>query len=121
MNELHTKDAERFWSSVDRTTDGACWNWKKSLRKNYGQFKARTKVYYAHRVAFYLSTGMTPEVVRHTCDNTLCCNPAHLQAGTQLENIADRVARNRSAVGPANGRYVSGDYAYYGRRSRPKG
>lgn len=44
------------------------------------------------------------EVVRHTCDNPACCNPAHLIRGTVADNVADRVARGRSATGERNGR-----------------
>ena len=35
----------------------------------------------------------------HKCDNRACCNPAHLFLGTQLDNIKDREAKNRTAKG----------------------
>jgi hypothetical protein len=68
----------------------------------------------AHRIAWMLSNqhpipdGM---VVMHRCDNPRCCRPDHLLVGTQAENIADRVAKGRSARGrapakqPAGGRF----------------
>lgn len=61
---------------------------------------------YAHRLSYQDSKGPIGDgmVLRHTCDNRKCINPDHLIPGTQLENIADRVARNRSAFGTANGR-----------------
>lgn len=34
--------------------------------------------------------------VRHKCDNRACINPDHLQLGTQLENVRDRVKRKRT-------------------------
>ncbi len=37
--------------------------------------------------------------VLHGCDNPPCCNPAHLRLGTQAENIADCIRRNRKAIG----------------------
>lgn len=37
-------------------------------------------------------------VIRHTCDNPRCINPDHLIPGTQIDNIADRVLRGRSAT-----------------------
>ena len=43
-------------------------------------------------------------VVRHTCDNPLCINPAHLKEGTHQDNVQDRVDRDRSARGERNGR-----------------
>lgn len=33
--------------------------------------------------------------VRHSCDNPLCCNPCHLDQGTQLENLRDQIRRKR--------------------------
>ncbi len=48
--------------------------------------------------------GEIPEglVVRHKCDNTNCINPAHLEVGTQLDNINDAVVRGRTTRGEKN-------------------
>lgn len=35
--------------------------------------------------------------VNRTCDESFCCNPKHLYAGTQQENIRDAVRRGRMA------------------------
>jgi hypothetical protein len=44
-----------------------------------------------HQAAYELVYGAVPEgqLVRHRCHVHLCCNPAHLVAGTALENSAD--------------------------------
>lgn len=55
----------------------------------------------AHRVAYEVWVGPIPKghVVRHTCDNPPCINPAHLVSGTNAENSRDMVDRGRSLVG----------------------
>jgi len=60
----------------------------------------------AYRVVFMVYKGEIPfgAVVRHTCDNKLCINPDHLLLGEHTDNVADRVARGRSATGERNGR-----------------
>jgi hypothetical protein len=51
----------------------------------------------AHRVAYLLSSGDIPPGINilHRCDNPPCCNPSHLFAGTQKENIGDCVTKGR--------------------------
>ena len=46
-----------------------------------------------------LSVGAIPKgaYICHRCDNPKCCNPAHLWAGTQADNVADMIAKGRRA------------------------
>lgn len=50
-----------------------------------------------HRYVYTLYKGEIPHgnVIMHTCDNPTCINPAHLNAGTQLDNIKDRDSKGR--------------------------
>lgn len=57
-----------------------------------------------HHVAWFLATGEWPERLRHTCDNPICCEITHLLAGTQQQNMDDKVARGRQAKGENHGR-----------------
>lgn len=59
-----------------------------------------------HRKTWQDSHGPIPKgcVIRHKCDNPSCVNIEHLEIGTQLDNIADRDSRGRTAKGLNNGR-----------------
>lgn len=60
----------------------------------------------AHRHVYKLVHGSIPDgmVIRHKCDNPSCCNVDHLVPGTNAENSADMLSRNRSAKGERVGR-----------------
>lgn len=101
-----------FWSRVQKTGDpDECWLWAGRTTNGqkpggYGQFESRilgVKMR-AHRYAYITTNGPTDKLVRHTCDTPLCCNPAHLLAGTQSDNMRDKVERQRHPVGEAHGR-----------------
>jgi hypothetical protein len=107
-HDLTTAVGMRFWSKVDRSGGpDACWSWRASLQGGgYGQFRFRGRNDLAHRVAYILTKGELPADkphVLHTCDNRPCCNPAHLFAGTALDNMRDKVAKGRQAMGDFQG------------------
>lgn len=56
-----------------------------------------------HRWVMEQALGRTlgaKEVVRHTCDTPACFLFAHLRLGTQADNVADMVERDRQFKGP---------------------
>lgn len=77
----------------------SCWIWEGTLTSaGYGQFTCNGIVYYAHRFSAQLNIpnpNLLP-VVRHKCDNPSCVNPAHLEYGTQKDNVRDMYLRNRN-------------------------
>ena len=93
-----------FWRHVDVGKNRHCWDWTGVKDKNgYGRYGSQR----AHRVALELTTWPplgVGEVVRHLCDRPACCNPLHLERGTQQENMADRDQRGNTARGAFNGR-----------------
>lgn len=101
LTEFDTPEfRRRFWSKVDRRGADECWPWTRYCKpEGYGQFTIRKGTYeVSSRVAFVLTKGplLDRQVVRHTCDNPPCCNPAHLLAGTQADNSYDAIRRGRA-------------------------
>ncbi len=88
---------DRFWGLVDEGNPEDCWPWKGTTMKTawpYGIFH-RGGSWRAHRIAYVLTIGPIKKglVIMHSCDNPPCCNPAHLEMGTQSKNITDSYRR----------------------------
>lgn len=108
MAEISPITIARFWSKVAvALRDTQCWNWRAHVASDgYGKFRTEGETFQAHRIAWRIANGTDPgnSLVRHKCDNRMCCNPLHLELGSQIDNMADMVVRGRSARGEANGR-----------------
>lgn len=92
-------ERQRFYSKTRRSENGCLeWTASKVGPGGYGGFRLRGKLMGAHRAAWIIEHGeaLTSEQhVLHSCDNRLCVDIAHLRLGSNAENAADRVARNR--------------------------
>lgn len=107
---------ERFEAKVDRNGPvpehrpelGPCHVWIGAkqpegyghLRDHKGEAGPPDMHYRAHRLAWILANGPIPDglLVRHKCDRPSCVNLAHLELGTQKQNIGDVITRGR--LGP---------------------
>lgn len=113
---------QRLWEKVDLSGGpDVCWPFDGAGSK-YGRISrpgdsTNTSPYFAHRVAYALSSGLDPEdipdglEVMHSCDNPRCCNPAHLSLGTSKDNKQDAISKNRMfwqrAQRDAEGKFVT--------------
>lgn len=108
------RDVECFLKYIDtegRENDNMsrCWKWTayKAI-KGYGKFRGE----YAHRVSYQYFHPLSQPLkdtglcVCHKCDNTSCCNPAHLFLGTIRDNNNDRQQKGRGSKGENHGTAV---------------
>lgn len=98
---LSPSDIIRFDASYKVGLPDECWEWLRGRFRGYGQFCVGRTTQRAHRVSFYLFNGFISDslVVRHTCDNPPCVNPAHLALDSHAGNVADRTKKGRSSRG----------------------
>lgn len=92
---------KRFWTKVDKSDSGSCWEWTAAKNPNgYGMFNYKRKMQLAHRVVWQITNGPIPQggCILHSCDNPGCVNPQHLRVGTQDENMKDMSRKNRSVI-----------------------
>lgn len=106
--------SDRLWSKVSRRGPNECWPWIADAVSDFGygvlKIPNSRKNILAHNAAYLVTNGLIldGQVIRHTCDNPPCCNPAHLIPGDHLANVRDMWERGRMGdtrnFGAANGR-----------------
>lgn len=117
--EFTESDKARFWAKVDVRGPDECWPWKGGVGTGgYGSFsKGKKYSLRANRVAMALDGRDPLDLLScHTCDNPPCCNPAHLWAGSGLENAKDAVSKGRYRVGEMHGRHTKPECTARGER-----
>lgn len=100
-------NAEDFFSRVQKPV--GCWLYDGCKETNgYGYIvnplPDGPKFITAHRLAWIFTHGPVPDgmKVMHRCDVRACMNPEHLFLGTDADNTADKVAKDRHARGTRN-------------------
>jgi len=104
MSARYGLPIERFERQIARSD--SCWLWRGLIGGDgYGKFYADGRTMHAHRWYWMHLNGELNrrQLVLHKCDNPLCVNPDHLFIGSDADNMADKVAKQRQARGNRSG------------------
>lgn len=75
-------------AKVECDAETGCWIFTGAKQKSgsnysgiYGSVRRQRRKWFIHRWVYHLLVGRIPDNhhVHHTCVNTLCCNPRHLE------------------------------------------
>jgi hypothetical protein len=99
---------EKFCNHLpDILDENQCWEWRGWIQKKggYGGLSHKGKILKAHRVSYeiYYAEPLNDFHCLHKCDNPKCVNPLHLFAGTNLDNVKDKVKKERCYTGNQKG------------------
>ena len=75
--------------------NGSCMNWTGCPASSYPETRHGGSVYKVHRLMYELHTGdpVGGRQIHHTCANSRCINPHHLEAASQADNVLEMLAR----------------------------
>ena len=89
LDEKLCSTKNRFFENI--VIHEGCWNFSCALdKKGYARFRNENGIkVFVHRYSYELFIGIIPDglVIDHLCRNRNCCNPEHLEAVTNAENI----------------------------------
>ena len=112
----------RFIASIDFAGPNECWLWLRSYDGGgYGTIWSGQKQIKATHLVLEIEGRARPSNKHgalHSCDNPACCNPQHLRWGTQKENSADMMSRDRhngDGLAVAHRRHRNNPYCRSGR------
>lgn len=99
------KISKKFWFKVDIKSKDECWNWL-GYKDNWGYGVAclndgKGGTILSHRLSYILTNEDIPDglQVQHACNNPGCCNPQHLELGTNSKNMKYMVEQGISCIG----------------------
>lgn len=82
-----------------------CWVWAARTQNGYGVVSLKGESIGVHRMSYEVFVGPIPEglLIRHRCHNRRCCNPLHLESGTDYDNWLDSLVDGRTSIAEQDG------------------
>lgn len=114
----------RIGRKIEIDAKTGCWIWMGCTVNGYGRVRMGQKLRLAHCVTYEFLVGPIPagleidHVKKRGCTSRACCNPAHMEPVTHLENVrrgdAGRIngARQRGKTHCPRGHPYSGSNTY---------
>lgn len=99
----YPNQAKGVFAKIDMSRGGLhCWPWKGGLNaKGRPYYTVNGKKHLAYRLVYELVKGegtLEGKMACHSCDNPICCNPAHITPGTQQSNMDEMKDRQRHGL-----------------------
>lgn len=105
MSDRRSRIIGKIMERVEIDEQTGCWNWQgptsgEGRGGGYGRMCLDNQTVAVHIVSFTHFNGYVPgkKQVDHVCENRLCCNPAHLELVTHLENQRRKQRRKTHAA-----------------------
>lgn len=93
------RNYEHLLATIPLIHSDQCYMWIRGINsKGYPVVYTKEGMKLVHRVAFFIAHGHWPKG-RHTCDQPLCFNPAHIVEGSHAQNMRDMAIRSRASRG----------------------
>lgn len=84
--KMKHKRESKFAGNIDKST-------------GYRRVRLNGKLYYEHRLVFFLVHGHLPKLVDHIDHNVLNNHPSNLRAATDSQNLVNRRGKSQSSSG----------------------
>lgn len=98
-----------MWTDPETGEQSRCWPFTGALNSEGRPWVTIAgKKYLAYRLTWELVNGeeLGDRLLRHKCDNQICCNPAHGVPGDHVQNMDDMKQRERHGMSHHMVKYI---------------